>query len=398
MFQKGTGIYNHNIRIFYFVDAVRAMWFLTSVWVIFERQYLTLSQLTFVEAFIIGITLVMQLPTGAFADMFGKKTAMVIGGLLYSAALLFYSFSNSFGMFLIYGVIFGMAEAFIDGTREALLYDTLKQDHLETQFPKVSSKLSMIFQVSLSAATLVGGWLGTYSYEYAIRATSAVFFLSAIGCFFFVEPTIKTEKFTMKNYLNKTKLGIKELFKNPYIKKISIYYIMIGSLTWVSVITFGMVLLTELKYTPLQIGIAVATSRIVNSVVLFRLLHAGKFFTRKRTFILLPVILILSYTPVLFMSKWLAIIPVMAAMFVSGARWNILSHYTNAEFDSKNRATAISALCMVIGLVYVGVVGISGYVMDTFGGARIIYTVLGCVTLFTALPLGVHLSRRHSDE
>jgi MFS family permease len=397
MLQSKFHIYPHNLHVFYWVDALRALWFLTSVWVIFERRYITLTQLTFIEAFIIGITLVMQLPTGAFADMFGKKTAMIIGGLLYSVSLCIYSFSNSFNMFLIYAVVFGMAEAFIDGTREALLYDTLKQDHLEIQFPKIASKLSMIFQISLATATLIGGWIGTFSYEFAIRLTAGMFFLSAIGSLFFIEPTVQTEKFTMKNYLNKTKLGVKELFKNSYIKKISLYYIMIGSLTWISVITLGMVLLTELKYTPLEIGIAIATGRIVNSVILFKLLHAGKFFTRKRTFIILPVILILSFFPAIFMTKWWAIIPVMAGMFVSGARWNILSHYTNAEFESKNRATAISALCMVIGVVYVVVVGASGIVMEKFGGARIIYTALGFIALCTALPLGIHLSRNHSD-
>ena len=73
MHRNDLGIYPRNMRVFYFVDTLRAMWFLTSVWVIYERQFLTLSQLTLIEAFIIGVTLLMQLPTGAFADLFGKK-------------------------------------------------------------------------------------------------------------------------------------------------------------------------------------------------------------------------------------------------------------------------------------------------------------------------------------
>lgn len=131
MHRNDLGIYPRNMRVFYFVDTFRAMWFVTSVWVVFERQFLTLSQLTFVEAFIVGITLLTQLPTGAFADLFGKRRAMIIGGLLYSASMWFYSFSTTFPMFLVYAVMMGMAQAFIDGTREALLYDTLKQDHEE---------------------------------------------------------------------------------------------------------------------------------------------------------------------------------------------------------------------------------------------------------------------------
>ena len=386
------------MRVFYFVDTLRAMWFITSVWVIYERQFLTLSQLTLIEAFIIGVTLLMQLPTGAFADLFGKKTAMIIGGVLYSISLWFYSVSTTFSMFLVYAVIFGIASAFIDGTREALLYDTLKQDKRESQFSKVASKLSMIFQVSLAGATIIGGWMGLFSYVLAIRLTAVMFLGAAVASIFFIEPKVDSDKFTFKNYINKTKQGIQELFKNPYIKKVSLYYIMIGSLTWVCAITFNMVLLSELHYSTSEIGIAVAVTRIANSLIIFRLLHVGTFFTRKRTFILLPILLIVAFLPTIFMTKWWAIIPVIGAMFVSTARWNILSQYTNAEFDSKNRATAISALCMVIGIVFVGVVGMSGFIMERFGGIRIMYSMLGVITLFTALPLGIHLANIHKND
>jgi hypothetical protein len=144
-------------------------------------------------------------------------------------------------------------------------------------------------------------------------------------------------------------------------------------------------------------GIVMGIVRVVNSVILFKLVNIGSFFTRKRTFILLPVLLVISYVPTIFMTKWWALVPVMGAVFVSGARWNILAHYTNNEFDSKNRATAISALTMVVGLVYVIVMASSGFIMEKFGGVRVIYTILGLISLCTVLPLGIHLSRRHAD-
>jgi MFS family permease len=398
MHRNILSIYPRNMRVFYFVDTFRAMWFVTSIWVVYERQFLTLSQLTIIEACILAVTLSMQLPTGAFADLFGKKKAMIIGGLLYSTSMWIYSFSTTFSMFFVYAIFAGLASAFIDGTREALLYDTLKQAKKEDQFSKIASKLSMIFQLTLACAALIGGWLGMYSYVGVIRLTATVFLFATAGCLFFIEPAIDTEKFTVRRYIAKTKLGIGELFKNAYVKKLSLYYILIGSLTWVSVITFNMMLLSELHYSTSEIGLTVGIGRIVNSILLFRLLHVGTFFTRRRTFLLLPIILIFAYIPVVYMTKWWAIIPVMGAMIVSAARWNILSHYTNIEFDSKNRATAISALSMVIGIIFVIVVGASGYIMEHFGGIRILYTLLGCITLITAFPLGIHLANIHKQD
>jgi MFS family permease len=391
------GIYQHNLPVFYWVDILRALWFMSSIWVLFERQYLTLPQLTFVEATITGVTLLMQLPTGAFADLFGKKIAMVIGCLCYSLSIYIYSYSTTFSMFLVYAVAMGVAGSFIDGTREALLYDSLKQDNLEHQFSKASSKLSLIFQIALALSILIGGWIGSFSYMYAIWLTAFAMFAAALVSYFFVEPIIDTEKFTIQNFIHKTKCGMRELFKNSYTKKISLYYIVIGSLTWICVFSLNMILLTELKYSTSEIGIVVGIGRIVMSVLLFKLIHIGSFLTRKRIFTLLPIILICTYVPAIFMTKWWALVPVMGAILVSGARWNILAHYTNREFDSRNRATAISTLTMVIGIVYVCVMSVSGVIMEKFGGVRVIYSLLGLVTVCTALPLGMYLSRQHKS-
>jgi hypothetical protein len=221
--------------------------------------------------------------------------------------------------------------------------------------------------------------------------------MAAIGSMFFREPVVDTEKFTIRNYIAKTKMGVKELFKNSFVKKISLFYIIIGSLTWVSVLTLNMVLLTEMKYSTKEIGITIAIARILLGIVLFRFIKADKFFTRKRIFIAIPIILVVTYLPGIFLTKWLALIPVMGAMLISSARWNLLSRYTNAEFESKNRATAISTLCMAIGVIYVIVIGFSGMIMQNFGGARTMYTLLGIIAMVTALPLGIHLARNHAE-
>ncbi|MCJ7826474.1 MFS transporter [Patescibacteria group bacterium] len=398
MVGKSESIIAHNMRVFYVVDSSRALFFLTSIWVLFERQFLTLSQLTLIEACIVGTTLVMQLPTGAFADLFGKRKAMILGGSLYVLAFIIYSFSSTFSMFLLYAFFLGLAAAFIDGTREALLYDTLRQEHREHTFPVVASKLSVILQIGLSISVLIGGFIGSFSYVYAIWMTACAFVISTIASFFFREPLIDTEKFSIANYARKTKQGVEELLKNSYIKKISLFYILIGSVTWTCAFSLNMVLLTGLAFSSKEMGITLSIGRIINGVILFGLISTTAFFNRNRTFTLLPLLLAVCLVPSVFLTKWFALIPVICAMFGSMVRWNILGRYTNAEFSSKNRATAISALNMAIGIVYVIVMGFSGPIMERFGDARIIYTFFGFVSLLVILPLGLHLAKHHGEK
>jgi MFS family permease len=396
MQRNNSSIIAHNMRVFYFVDTFRAMFFTTTVWVAFERQFLSLSELMYIEALILGVQLTMQLPTGAFADIVGKKITMFIGMVVYFSAIMFYSISDKFPMFMIYAVLMGLAGSFIDGTREALLYDTLKQENKAETFPLVSSKLSLIFQIALAVSAIVGGIIGSYSYILTIRLCAVAFAIAAFCSLFYREPKIDTEKFTLVNYLSKTKQGVKELLKNSYIKKISLYYILVGSITWICVISINMIFLNELKFSPSEIGITLAVTRVLNMAILFGLLKYSNFFNRRRTFLMFPVIILLSYLPAVFTFKWIAVIPLMGSMFASSARWNLLSKFTNAEFTSKNRATALSALSMSIGIIYVFVVGISGSFMEHFGGARTIYIILGIVSAVTVLPLGLHLAKHHA--
>src|SRR3989338_5276809 len=69
MVTDNAAFYRHNIRIYYIFEAIRALVFAVAVWVLYQRQYISASQYVFIEGLILGIQLLMELPTGAFADL-----------------------------------------------------------------------------------------------------------------------------------------------------------------------------------------------------------------------------------------------------------------------------------------------------------------------------------------
>jgi len=389
-------IYTRNIRVFYITEFFRSLSFFIPIWVAYELQYITISQLALLEAIIMGFQLVSELPTGAFADLFGKRVSVIIGNILVMISLAIYACSRSFDMFLVYALISGIGGSFISGAQEALLYDTCKEAGKEDQFSKINAKMGVIFQVGLAFAIVVGGLLGSLSFAYPLWMTTGAVFLCCIVCFFFIEPFIDTEKFTVKRYIAQTKEGVKELLKTPYIKKISLFYILIGTITWTCVMIFSMALLTELKFSVMELGIEVALIRVINSFIVFRVLHIDKLLTKKRTFLFFPILMMIALLPGIFFTKYMALVAVAFITLASTSRWIILGKYTNEEFDSKNRATAISTLSMAIGILYVIIVYFSGPVMEHFGGTRTIFTCLGVLTALFILPLGIHLAKHHS--
>ncbi|MBU0576621.1 MFS transporter [Patescibacteria group bacterium] len=386
----------NNLKIFYLTQGLTSLIFLTGTWAAYELKFLTFTQLALIEATFMTIQLLTELPTGAFADLVGKKITVQIGYFLKAFSMVIFAFSQSFEWFLVYAIFLGIGDAMNSGAAEALLYDTLKQAGVENNFSRYWSKLSLVFQIGLSLASLVGGWLDVIWLRLPALGYAAALFLAGIATSGFIEPKVDTEKFTLYNYYRQAKQGIKEISKTTYSTYLSLFYILVGGISLAVMNSFKTIILTDLGYTNTQIGTFLGIARISYSVLLFQILRVDRLVTKKRAFYLFPILLIFSMAPMYWLDKWVALPFIAISMLVSTARWTILAEYTNQVFTSKNRATAISTVSMIIGLFYVVVMLGAGPVMEKFGGSPIIFTILGIISAVTILPLGMYLAKNNS--
>lgn len=386
-----------NISLYYFSSFFSSLIFIIPIWVAFERQFLNYTQMAFLETFAMSTNVLLELPTGALADIIGRKWTVIIGWLLRGAGNIFTAFSIN-GLMLIMGYgICSIGTTFISGADEALIYDSLKEIGKDQEFKKVSSKKSFIFQIGLVLSTLAGGYL----YEPWVGLPYLIYGISELVSmainFFMEEPRIDTEKFTLQSYIRQTKTGFKELFKNNYVKKLSWFYVLVGGISWSSQFFFNQPFASDVGFNEIEKSWLFSIIRLINSLILFKLVHLEKFFTKKKAFLMFPILMIFSYLPGYWATKTLAVFLIPGAMFVSTARWTILGQYTNDEFSSKNRATAISSLGMLVSLVYIFLVTFSGKFMEVYT-TKFIYTILGIVSLIFVLPLGINLAFNHQQS
>lgn len=384
-----------NEKIFYISNFFDGLIFYMPVWVAFELQFITLPQLALIEAIMQGSQLLAELPTGAIADLLGKRASVCIGKTIGVIAMMMYASSTNFSAFVLYAIVFGIGDSFVSGAKDALMYDSLKQDNRQDEYQKVSSKGSLIFQFSFVAAIFAGGILSLWGYKIAIYTTVVAYAISLIASAWYKEPVIDTEKFTLPRYIRQLRQGFRELFKSPYVRDISIFYIGVGGITWAGMMIFNTSLLTTIGYTTFQIGLIVAAIRLINSSVLFGAIHLKTLLTKRRAYLFFPLVMIISLLPGLWLTKELAILAVAGATFASTARWVVLGSYVNEHYDSKNRATALSTLSMLISVAVVGFALISGPIMQNFGGVKAMFTVLGIFSALLVLPVGIRIRRRY---
>jgi MFS family permease len=384
-----------NVPVYIVTEILASLIFHVPVWVAFELQYISLGQLAVIEAIMQGAQLLSELPTGAIADLLGKKISVIIGRGIGIVGLVLYASSHTFMGFVIYAIIAGFGDSFVSGAKDALMYDSLKESGKESEYAKLSARASLYFQIGLALAIVLGGYLSLYGYVRAIYATITACTIQFVLSFFFIEPKIDTVKFSLLSYIKQIRNGWEEITKTAYIREISAFYIAVGGITWAAMMIFNTSLLTTIGYTTFQIGIILGIIRIVNGTVLFRALHLDTVVTKRRAYLFFPILMIISYLPGIFLSKELAVIAVAGSIFASSARWIILGAYVNEHYDSKNRATALSMLSMIIAFVVVIFALLTGPITTYLGGVRGVYTILGICSLSIVLPLGLRIRRRY---
>ncbi|MEM9227617.1 MAG: MFS transporter, partial [Verrucomicrobiota bacterium] len=131
--------------------------------VFFLDMGLTLEQFFLLNA-VWAVSIVgLEVPSGAFADTFGRQRLVFLASLCMVAEMALLAFlpmgDNTlvFWAILLNRVISGVAEAFASGADEALAFDTLKQHGQEEKWPQVLDILMRISSGGFLVAMLVGG-------------------------------------------------------------------------------------------------------------------------------------------------------------------------------------------------------------------------------------------------
>ncbi len=180
--------------------------------VLFLDLGLTLEQYALLNVIWAVVIIVLEIPSGALADVIGRKRVIVLAAALMVLEMLVFAFAPRgtwlFSFLLLNRIISGAAEACASGADEALAYESLPEGDRKTTWPRVLESLLRwksggFFLAMVSGAALFDqglmvslfGWTGwtpgtgaTVRWPvYATLATSVLCLLVAVN---FREPPV----------------------------------------------------------------------------------------------------------------------------------------------------------------------------------------------------------------
>lgn len=119
-----------------------------------------------------------------------------------------------------------------------------------------------------------------------------------------------------------------------------------------------------------------------------------------RVVFLLPAIVLSIFLPLSYFYQIPNIIVmIFFVMLISSLRWNVLGKLSNQCYSSKNRATAISSLSMVISLVYIVILALFSLLNEyTEHSIKIIFLIMGLGSIFLLLPISLKLAKKYHNK
>lgn len=388
-------ISSRNSRVYYLSQVFHSMVFTAPIWIVFYTlRGVSATEISLIITFAYMMQMVWELPSGALADLIGRRKIIIISSLSYLA----FFYAEGFLWFLILNLLMSIGDSFRSGSEEALIYDSFKEVGKEDGISKVFANVSALYQGGLIFSAIAGGVLYTFNPVLPSIVYGVVLLIAGVITFFYIEPKIDSEKFTLKNYWLQIVNGSKEAFNSgKYSTLISMFYIFIGGIAWSSTLFFNESLLVDMGYSDTVRGILGGVLRFINIILITYVLAKGKYFSTRGIILLFPVIMLIAYLPGIFLTSTIAPLFIQLAMLATTARFIMLSPVVNKVFSSKYRATALSFLSLMIGFVYIALTGVSAYVIPEFG-IKIMYTLLGVFTLFTVVPLAYQILRYRREQ
>jgi MFS family permease len=373
-----------NIRLAYVLAACKNSWFWLGIWVFFYLKFTNYGGIGIAETVLIVTGTLAEIPTGAIADLLGKRKTLMVAFLLETVGCLMMAFAGSFPILLLSICVMCVGGAFYSGTLDALVFDSLKQDGQEKNYDKKIANVNTMSLLSPAICSVVGGFMYSIDVRWPFFANAIGYGIGLVAAWFLVEPRIDSVKFNWSNFVKQTGYGLKELFKTDSIKQQTVWLVGIGSIVVITSEMVNSFLGVELKLNAYQLGMLWSIIFLVSAGASQATPFLHRKFGGDRAVTLIGIVigLTLAISPMAGMITGAVLLIVRSAC--EGIFGNLVSISINNATESKYRATTISTFNMIKNLPYVVLACGIGAVADKISATKLA-VILGAALMVIIL-------------
>lgn len=146
------------IRTIYGISALEALHIAGASWVaLLAARGFSVFEIGILESIFHVVSMCFEIPSGAVADAFGRKRTMAASEVLMILSILGMLCSDTFWSVAAAIGISALSYNMASGTREALAYDTLKENGQEQEYDRFASMEMVIYRLGSATAVFCAG-------------------------------------------------------------------------------------------------------------------------------------------------------------------------------------------------------------------------------------------------
>ncbi|MFH1848566.1 MAG: MFS transporter [archaeon] len=337
-----------NLWKVYAYKFLKSQMFISGVLVPFFTGWgrISFTQIMLLQTVFVFSVFFFEVPSGAFADRFGRKTSLAASGIVSALAALLYSSYPHYLIFIAAEFIWAAGFALVSGADEALVYDTLKQHKKEKLSKETLGRLHSSELAGYMVAAPIGSVIAaTLGLRYTMMLMAIPMLAAFLLALTFEEPKRIRER---ESYFQTLKNGVRYFRSHRILKLLAFDRISIGALAFFII----------WMYQPKLIGLNVP-------IIFFGFVHAGmagleiviantfpyleRVLGKKSRYLLLSSVVTGISFIVLGLTES-AILAVACILVGSGfglSRFVVCQNYMNKFIESSRRATVISTVSMM---------------------------------------------------
>lgn len=382
-----------NINLSYVLVFLNNSFFWYAPWLLYLLNYISFTQAAILQSIGLFTSVISEVPTGALADLIGKKKTLNFAFLLTGIGEIYMAFSKSYPQFIISYIALNVGYSFYSGTMEAFTYDTLVSDKKESAYNKVISRFHAFSNAGTAISSVIGGFLYSLWLGLPFFATGVTKLIGLVVSLFIDEPDVDTDKFSWSAFISQSKKGFRHLFD----KKLFGFTTLLLSFSVFHVFAYEIIddlMVIDYGYAAKAIGILYAVSvfiaipssllyeKISKKIPPVKLIYIG----------ILIIALHYIFTPWIGIYVWSGLFLLRVAY--SPLRSNALSEIINKNTDSKIRATTLSTYSMLKIIPFVLLSGLLGAQIENLGARKFVSIFYGLMLLVTVPQIIILTKKR----
>lgn len=376
-------------------------WFFTcllfffSVWYIFETRYASPAMLGLIYGIAQLVTIVLEIPTGYFADRWGRRQAMLLGLFLQAMSWFILGSTVSVGYLWVGYMVNSVGAAFLSGAATAFDYDSLKQDGREKEFSKWISIANFLASLAIVIGILVGGKIFGVLPRWTYYGHGLANLAALIAVLFAFEPKdsdgVKEIDKTVHHLLE----TFKGIWSNLSTRYLALFYVVVSGLAYSYIFVFAMAYAAlaysdDMQRSYVLAGVIVAVSLIVLAItpILIR--------NKSKSLYWWGGILVVGYLGAgLTSTLWVPVFLVL--MYIAhDLRGALVDQFMNEAFPSKFRASLLSVLNLGTSIIVFVTLIIGMYFVEKFG-MQPVFVAIGVLGALILAVLGIKMGRKERE-